>query len=304
MPGAFAHIAAVNLATENNALMAMDIPTKAKLILSTKQKYVELGCVSPDYPYLAIGQSEQNKWADFMHYERTGEVIKAAVAYCQTLEGETQEKCFAWLCGYMSHVAADITIHPVVELKVGPYEQNRTAHRDCEMHQDSFIWERLNLGEIGHADRVKLNIGSCENSDGTFDSDIQGIWMHTLALVHSDYASEVAPDFEAWHKGFRLVVDTVEESYRLFPLARHVAAGSGLFYPRPEEVNPDYIMNLTTPHTPMHYNEIFDKAVANIKLYIAIIAHAVFENKECGEIKNWNLDTGKDELGHLTAWER
>lgn len=304
MPGAFAHITAANLATENNALMAMDIPTKAKLILSTKQKYVELGCVSPDYPYLAVGQSEQNKWADFMHYERTGDVIKAAVTYCQTLEGEAQEKCFAWLCGYMSHVAADITIHPVVELKVGPYEQNQTAHRDCEMHQDSFIWERLNLGEIGHADRVKLNIGSCKNSDGTFDSDIQGIWTHILALVHADYASEVAPDFEAWHKGFGLVVDTVEEGYRLFPFARHVAAGSGLFYPRPDEVNSDYIMNLTTPHTPMHYNEIFDKAVANIKFYIAIIAHAVFENKACEEIKNWNLDTGKDELGRLTAWER
>ncbi|MEI5637583.1 MULTISPECIES: zinc dependent phospholipase C family protein [unclassified Pseudoalteromonas] len=302
MPGAFAHITAANIATENNALLTMDMPIEAKRILSTQQKYVELGCVSPDYPYLAVAQSQQNKWADYMHYERSGEIIKAAVTYCQTLEGIAQEKCFAWLCGYMSHVAADITIHPVVELKVGTYKHNQTAHRNCEMHQDSFIWARLNLGEIGHADRVNLNIGSCTNSDGTFDRDIQGIWQHVLALVHTDYASHVAPDFEAWHNGFQLVVDNVEESYRLFPLARHVAADCGLFYPRPDEINQDYITHLTTPDTPMHYDEVFDKAVDNIRYYITIIANAVFENKSCMEIRNWNLDTGKDELGHLTAW--
>ncbi|PCK31318.1 zinc dependent phospholipase C family protein [Pseudoalteromonas piscicida] len=304
MPGAFAHITAANIATENNALLTMNMPTEAKRILSNKQKYVELGCVSPDYPYLAVGQSAQNKWADLMHYERTGEIIKAAIAYCQTQEGQAQEKCFAWLCGYMSHVAADITIHPVVELKVGPYEQNQTAHRDCEMHQDSFIWQRLNLGEVGLADRVKLNIGSCTNADGTFDTDIQHIWQHILALVHADYTDNVAPDFEAWHKGFQLVVDTVEEGYRLFPLARHVAAGSGLFYPRQDEINQDYIEHLATPDIPMHYDKIFDKAVNNIRYYITIVANAVFESKACGEIRNWNLDTGKDESGHLTAWER
>lgn len=59
------------------------------------------------------------------------------------------------------HVAADITVHPVVELKVGPYAQNQTAHRTCEMNQDAFIWQRLNLGELGYADRVQQNIGSC-----------------------------------------------------------------------------------------------------------------------------------------------
>jgi len=59
MPGAFAHITAANIATENNALIGMNIPNRAKLILSQNQKYLELGCVSPDYPYLAIGNSEQ-----------------------------------------------------------------------------------------------------------------------------------------------------------------------------------------------------------------------------------------------------
>lgn len=54
MPGAFAHITAANIATETNSLINMNIPNKAKLILTQRQAYVELGCVAPDYPYLAL----------------------------------------------------------------------------------------------------------------------------------------------------------------------------------------------------------------------------------------------------------
>ncbi|MDP5214496.1 zinc dependent phospholipase C family protein [Pseudoalteromonas tunicata] len=302
MPGAFAHITAVNIATDNNALCGMNIPMKAKLILSKNQNYLELGCVSPDYPYLAVGHSEQNKWADLMHYEKTGDVIKAAVHYCKKLEGLAQEKCFAWLCGYMSHVAADITIHPVVELKVGPYEQNKTQHRTCEMNQDAYIWPRLNLGEIGLADRVELNIGSCTSQNGCLDDDITGVWQAILTDTHSDYARLAAPDFNAWHTGFQLVVNHAEEGYRLFPWARHVAANNGLLYPRKNEIDDSFITNLETPNGRMHYNDIFDLAIKNIQFFIAIIANAVFDDGECSQICNWNLDNGRDETGSLTAW--
>ncbi|MFK3859603.1 zinc dependent phospholipase C family protein [Pseudoalteromonas rhizosphaerae] len=302
MPGAFAHITAANLATENNALIGMNIPTKAKLILSQNQKYLELGCVSPDYPYLAVGNSEQNKWADLMHYHNTGDVIKEAVKYCKNLEGSAQEKCFAWLCGYMSHVAADITIHPVVELKVGPYEQSQTDHRTCEMNQDAYIWPRLNLGEIGLADRFRLNIGSCSSQNNCLDEDIKQLWQHVLSHIHPDYTQSAAPDFDAWHSGFQLVVDHAEEGYRLFPWARHVAANNGLLYPRQDEIDYTYIEQLNTPNGPMHYDDIFNLAVENIQYFISIIANAIFNDGECWQICNWNLDNGKDENGNLTAW--
>lgn len=305
MPGAFAHITAVNFATENKSLSQLAIPKKAKFILSQNQKYLELGCVSPDYPYLVMGldKKRQNKWADLMHYERTGEVIKAAIAYCKTLEGNTQEKSFAWLCGYMAHVAADITIHPVVELKVGPYEQNQKAHRVCEMNQDAFIWQRLNLGEIGYADRVELNIGSCTNANNELDDDIKQIWRFCLEQTHPEYTKNVAPDFDAWHSGFQFVVNNAEESYRLFPWARHVGVGHGLTYPMLEEVDLDYIAQLDTPRGEMHYNDVFDLAIENIKYYITIIANSIFSDTPCDVICNWNLDTGKDETNKLTAWE-
>jgi len=302
MPGAFAHITAANIATETNSLINMNIPNKAKLILTQRQAYVELGCVAPDYPYLALAQASQNAWADLMHYERTGDLIKVMVEYCKTLNGEAFEKCFAWLYGYMAHVAADITIHPVVELKVGPYEQNKTAHRTCEMNQDAYIWQRLNLGEIGYADRIKHNMGSCTNSSGDFDPDIINIWQYALTSIHPNYNNEHAPNFNAWHTGFQTVVNNVEESYRLFAFARHVAADMGLFYPRPDEINPTYIEQLNTPKNLMHYDAIFDFAVKNIQHYISIIANAVFLDADLKAIKNWNLDTGYDEQNNLTAW--
>ncbi|GAL08890.1 hypothetical protein JCM19237_730 [Photobacterium aphoticum] len=62
MPGAFAHITAVNVAAANTALRQLDIPRHAKKVLSQYKKYLELGCVSPDYPYLAILNGPQNQW--------------------------------------------------------------------------------------------------------------------------------------------------------------------------------------------------------------------------------------------------
>ena len=52
------------------------------------------------------------------------------------MEGEEKRKRLAWLFGYAAHVTMDVTIHPIVELKVGPYAENKRAHRVCEMHQD------------------------------------------------------------------------------------------------------------------------------------------------------------------------
>jgi len=40
-------------------------------------KFCGLGSVSPDYPYLALGDGGAKRWADIMHYTRTGEVIHA-----------------------------------------------------------------------------------------------------------------------------------------------------------------------------------------------------------------------------------
>ncbi|WP_275724841.1 zinc dependent phospholipase C family protein [Vibrio furnissii] len=304
MPGAFAHITAVNEASSNNILSGLNIPKTAKKALSQNKKFLELGCVSPDYPYLVIMDSAQNKWADEMHYNNVGNLICALIEQVKNLDEDDLGKGFAWLCGFVAHVAADITIHPVVEKKVGPYEQNAKEHRICEMHQDSYIWsKRMNLGNIGLADRVKENIGSCINDDTQLDSIIFSIWCAALSNVYPQYTEECQPDINAWHKGFQSVVDHAEESYRLFAWARHVATNQGLSYPLQEEVKLEYIEALDTPNGLMHYDDIFDKAIQTIQIFWEKVAASVYKDQSTDFFKNWNLDTGRCEDGQLTAWE-
>ena len=305
MPGAFAHITAVNVAAANTALRQLDIPRHAKKVLSQHKKYLELGCVSPDYPYLAILNGPQNQWADEMHYNHVGELIAALVDEVKACDDAEKDKAFAWLCGFVAHVAADITIHPVVELKVGPYADNQMAHRICEMHQDAYIWvKHMQLGELGYADRVKANIGTCTepDNDDKLDATLCRIWTSALSAVYRETAQATPPDIHAWHNGFMTVVDRAEETDNLFAWARHVAASLGLTYPQSDEVDPTFIQHLETPHGPQDYDAIFERAIDTIHQQWEIIAAAVYNDADLIGFKNWDLDTGLCEDGQLTAW--
>lgn len=171
------------------------------------------------------------------------------------------------------------------------------------MNQDAYIWQRLNLGEIGVADHVRIHIGEC-TQNGQLDSAIQRLWGKALLSVHKEYAQQAPPEFDKWHDGFQTVVDKAEEGYRLFTWARHVAADIGLMYPRPDEVDVSFIEELDTPAGFMYCDQIFDLAVANIRRYIGIVGRFVYEDGSLEAIKNWNLDDGKDAEGALTAWQR
>lgn len=88
MPGAYAHITLVNLAREPARLEAgPGMPGPAGLALGRWLKCCELGVVSPDYPYLAVGATGAAGWADLMHYLHTGDMVKAGVETVKGLTG-------------------------------------------------------------------------------------------------------------------------------------------------------------------------------------------------------------------------
>lgn len=307
MPGAYAHITLVNLAREPARLEAgPGIPGAAALALGRWFKYCELGAVSPDYPYLAM-KSEANAWADLMHYEHTGDMVKAGVKAAQGLAGPAREKAFAWLLGYAAHVITDATIHPVVELKVGPYAQNKRAHRVCEMHQDAYIFQRLKLGAIGLSEHLDSGINQCGTADGSIDPVIAKEWRDMLQTCHPAIFVSNPPDIDDWHRGFdRMVDDIAEEGNRLMPLARHVAVGCGLTYPAVSEIDlAEYIDGLETPHGQLPYDQIFDKALGHVIEGWHLIATGVFEGSTTYQAAfgSWNLDTGRDPSGRMVLWE-
>ena len=114
MAGAYAHLTVVNHAQKlaRNALRSADV----KFSLAMNLRYLELGAVSPDYPYLAAGQAA---WADQMHCTNTSSLLRSGVRHLQQLDGLARERATGWLFGFASHMTTDMTVHPVVEKLVG-----------------------------------------------------------------------------------------------------------------------------------------------------------------------------------------
>ena len=307
MPGAYAHITLINLAREPARLNAgPGLPNPAGLALGRWFKCCELGAESPDYPYLAVGAQGAAAWADLMHYQHTGDMVKAGIETVKGLTGDVRDKAFAWLLGYAAHFITDGTIHPVIELKVGPYAQNKTAHRRCEMHQDAYIFQRLNLGGVGVADYLKSGIEQCSRADGSLDPAIAETWRAMLKRVYPQDFLNNPPDIARWHEGYTNVLEVGSGGYHLIPIARHVAVDCGLTYPLDQEVDHQaYIDSLNTPHGQLSYDQIFQKALDHVIQGWHLIGEAVFGNSTAYQTAfwDWNLDTGRDATGKVVLWE-
>jgi hypothetical protein len=292
MAGAYAHITVVNHAQKiaRNALRTADV----KYALAMNLRYAELGAVSPDYPYLAIGQSQ---WADDMHYTNNSALLRSGISHLQQLAGVERERATGWLFGFASHMATDMTIHPVVEKLVGPYKGHEGPHRQCEMHQDTFIFQKMDLGDVGLTEHLKSGIASCNDGNDAhkLDPAISDLWLKMLADTYPVAGWQVRPDPDEWHLGFAGVLGAVNASNRLFPFARHVATNLNLTYPALSEVENRYILNLQTPEVRLDYEKVFERACQNVVKVWCGLEDALTGTSRAflDGLKNWDLDTGK-----------
>ena len=309
MPGAYAHITLVNLMREPSRLQRdLGFSNAASASVLDYLRYCELGAVSPDYPYLAVTNHNAARWADLMHYEHTCAVIKAGVSEVLALTDEPRRRAFAWLLGYAAHVATDVTIHPVVELKVGRYAENKKEHRICEMHQDAYIFQRMNLGEIGVSEHLASGILRCSaaNTREAMDTTIRTVWEAALRAVYPEESRANPPTLDEWHRSFdRMVNRIAEEGNKLLPIARHVAVNCGLTYPLANEIDQQYTHDLRVPSgNTLHYDQIFARAIESVGKVWSAIEKAVFKNDMAPLtfLGNWDLDTGRDESNQLVFW--
>jgi hypothetical protein len=297
MPGAYAHIAIVNDAQKHTKTHKLRDETAA--ILGLYLKYVELGAVAPDYPYLAL-QKGQGMWADNMHYTNTATLLRAGVAAVRELPHPQRQRATAWLMGFAAHMTTDMTIHPVVEARVGPYIDNKGEHRKCEMHQDAFIFPRiLGVGDTGLSEHLSTGIASC-NSAADHDQLEETIYATWLAMLGAAYPAEVAihaPDPSVWHCGFKDVLSVMAKANHLFPFARHAAAGLNIAYPKSDGVQDDYIFQLETPEGRMDYQEIFERARSNVLSVWSGIDFALLDGNSdfLDALEDWNLDNGRSQ---------
>ncbi|MDO9309024.1 MAG: zinc dependent phospholipase C family protein [Deltaproteobacteria bacterium] len=309
MPGPYAHITLLYELLRPDRPGPIFTPSSAcHDSLVTCFHFCVLGAVSPDYPNLAGGNAVE--WAEAMHCFRACEMIASGIRRVIYSKGIVRAKQLAWLLGYCAHVVTDVTIHPVVEARVGVYAENQRQHRICEMNQDSHIYRRMNLGEIGASDKFALTVAQCgdANDRTRLDRDIVSLWQGMLEDVYPELSAIYPPDCAAWHREFVAVVDGYgTDSMRLFPLAGAIAAKMELAYPAFEIVDKQFIEEQMIPSEKthcLHYDDIFNSAARNVEDVWGLVAQTVFAVDEAYQFKfdEWNLDTGRDEHGRLVFW--
>jgi hypothetical protein len=292
----------INQSLEQRKLDELGFPEKAKDAAGLFLNFCELGSVSPDYPYLG----GDKRWADAMHYTRTGEIVRAGVRALREMGGDAQLRCLAWLMGYASHVVADVTVHPVLDKNICTYEENPKLHRICEMHQDVYIFQRMRVGNVG--EHLKSGIRTCVDKGKSNFSSIDRFWSSLLQEVHPVEYSSNKPDIKKWHQCFSFVIDAIDEGDRLPGIFQHMLSEQGAVYPSVVQVKSSYITGLRPPGgvLPLHYDNIFDQAIINVRKVLLEISRGVFEDKEgyATLIEDWNLDTGRvTENSPVAFWE-
>lgn len=318
MPGAFAHMIAADRAKSALEKQGSPFITKA---LNRFPEWLQSGTVGPDYPYLHHALSSHDpsdNWADRMHYERSGDVVRVGVRllrarYAAEKTDERYLRVLAWLFGYASHVMLDASIHPVVRAIVGEYAENKTEHRTCEMYMDAYIYRETygtDLVNSEWADYLRhVNI-----SAGKFDDAIVKLWSAILAEVYPQEYARNPPLISAWHDAYVGKLDKADANLLFF---RHAAAAKGLIYIACEKIPPaaldKYIENVAVPNvnrfnvSKMHYLNVFELGVNNIVRAWTDMATAITSG---GDLKlpfiaNWNLDTGTIDPkgnGNATLW--
>ena len=208
MPAGYAHLMITDRSLDgygNNN----DVEKKLRAEALTRSHFVRLGSVGPDYPYLDLFQPGQKIWADHMHYDFTGDLIvtiaKKLLERAQKgFDDESFAIPFCWFLGYLSHVTADLVVHPVVANIVGPYQGNEKEHRHCEMVQDAFIYNKVRNGaEIEHSQLIKLlNNCSAPGDDDKIHPLLRQFWDETLGVHFPEDHKNHHPDIDKWHDQF------------------------------------------------------------------------------------------------------
>ncbi len=317
MPGAYTHLTHARELVGGNSLENMNLPAAAKAALRGYPEFCRMGAISPDFPYLKLfGKSEDAEhWANAMHHKygtlTRNNILHVGVDYIKKLIGDEQGKCLSWFLGYASHIVADVTCHPVTNLLVGDYEaDNKKAHRESEMHQDVYIYNKRDDGDVHNSEVIKNVVGLCTDSDNNFDSEIEKFWTHLLTKSFPQLADKFVIDIPGWHRAFQFFISKFAEELSILP-SRHIRdffSEEGIMYPRLDEIDLEkYINKLRTPkNRTKNYDQIFDLAHTKIKKVWTLLSRGIFLDDDAYKEKVgiWNLDTGQEVNTQKVMWEK
>ena len=283
-------------------------------------RFAYLGGVSPDYPYLGLDA----EWADLMHKGKTDQMVKNAMILLHQARSDHPDakewrQQFAWLLGYVSHIIADVTIHPIVNIRVGKYELNKAEHRRCEMHQDVWIYRRITGLDLHVSDNMKGEIRSCGTGVDLNDT-VEELWKNCLERTFAPMQTQ-AHQIDRWHAFFVKLIDLAEIGRNIPVFGRHMASGA-FAYPANEELDTSYFQKVKIPvspdvkntddpnspefeqpldrGSPLSFEKIFNKTRNHILEAWKVLSDDLFDNgadlgnQHLSVFGDWSLDTGID----------
>lgn len=146
-------------------------------VLDNNPAFMELGSLGPDLPYFRslfkglcstiLARTERPMGFDAWSYQlHSKDTSLFPLKMIEVTWKETNPNVYDWddhdrmklafVCGFLTHVAADQVIHPIVNRIAGPYYKKlfaRNAHRACEIHQDLYVLCKLHgNGTLPRAD--------------------------------------------------------------------------------------------------------------------------------------------------------
>jgi len=315
MPGAYTHITIARLLTSSKALKDQGMPEARKALLQYPE-FCHMGAISPDYPYLKILDGSAELWANAMHHKyitsTEKNTIHVGISRIRKLTGDKRSKCLSWFLGFVSHVIADVTCHPVTNLLVGDYDaDNQVAHRESELHQDVYIFKNRLNGDVRKSEHIKNVIGSCADPDdkNKVDPDIERMWNHMLSKAFPTIKTKSDINIHGWHHSVQVLLDGIAEEISVIP-SRHIRGaltGAGLAYPRMADVDQaKFINKLKTPNGAKSYDQIFNYAKKRVVRIWKLIADGIFMNNDAYKeiIHIWNLDSGEKVKTAKVMWEK
>lgn len=320
MAGTFTHLIVVDsICQASDILDSINTLTKKmKYALKLFNNFCEFGAVSPDAPYLNLLNKDAGRWADVMHYWKPADLIRHAIPYVYNMDFRNinTQKCFAWLFGYTAHVVTDFTVHPVINLRVGAYEQNKLQHRICELNQDVYIFHEQGYGNLNTVEFIKnCGIESCadEAYDDMLDPIIRNLWefclnsfqKESIKIKNGLITPKADPAPDKWFDSYVTMIDKFAEEGGKFPrLIRDFVEAEGLVYPQLNEIDQTFIHNLKMPDgTLSDYSEVFNQTKKNIiKTWSELGSALDSGDYNLFTLPNGDLDTGLDENNKSIFW--
>jgi len=302
MPGAFAHMVAAE-----QALLQARQDGLQLIAHCTDQfpQWLQAGAAAPDYPALYESTHPTGNWANRMHREKSGDVVRAGIWWLYERSPRRDEaeiqKATAWLAGYLSHVVLDATLNPVIRAIAGDYESQSEHYQRCEMVMDAHLC-RNSLGYELMYDEWTSNLRRITDPNGDgMDPVVRSIWSKMLKQTYGQAFASTPPAFDNWHRSYLQAIETPAGDETFF---RHAAAGTPFVHLDAESVTAAerrrFVEMCLLPagnrldRISMHYDEILAFAVETIVRYWEIMESALVWNGDLAmpELSNWDLDRG------------